>query len=109
MEWGPSGLDPEIMQYMRPNRPQLCVNDKFSPVAKPQIFGQPCNTSHKVFLLFLYLRDVLFKNLDDATLSPLGNPYNMQIKAAITENLVLVDILVTTHGIKIILVSIHMF
>ena len=41
------------------------------------------------FLLFLYLRDVLFKNLDDATLLPLGNPHNMQIKAAITENSVL--------------------
>ena len=61
------------------------------------------------FLLFLYLRDVLFKNLDDAALSPLGSPHNMQIKAAITENLVFVNISVTTHGIKIILVSIHMF
>ena len=57
--------------------------------------------------MFLYLRDVLFKNLDDATLSPLGSPHNMQIKAAITENLVFVNISVTTHGIKIILVSIH--
>jgi len=64
---------------------------------------------YKVFLLFLYLRDVLFQNLDDATLSPLGSPHNMQIKAAITENLVFVNISVTTHGIKIILVSIHMF
>ena len=64
---------------------------------------------YKVFLLFLYLRDMLFKNLDDATLSPLGNPHNMQIKAAITENLVLIDISVSTHSIKIILVSIHMF
>ena len=61
------------------------------------------------FLLFLYLRDVLFKNLDDATLSPLGNPHNMQIKAAITENSVFVNISVTAHGIEIILVSIHMF
>ena len=52
---------------------------------------------------------MLFKNLDDATLSPLGNPHNMQIKAAITENLVFVNISVTTHGIKILLVSIHMF
>jgi len=51
---------------------------------------------YKVFLLFLYLRDVLFKNLDDATLSPLGSPQNMQIKAAITENLVFVNISVTT-------------
>jgi len=64
---------------------------------------------YKVFLLFLYLRDVLFKNLDDATLSPLGSPHNMQIKSAITENLLFVNISVTTHGIKIILVSIHMF
>ena len=47
------------------------------------------------FLLFLYLRDVLFKNLHDATLSPLGSPHNMQIKAAITENLVFVSISVT--------------
>jgi len=61
------------------------------------------------FLLFLYLRDVLFKNLDDATLSPLGNLHNMQIKAAITENSVFVNISVTAHGIEIILVSIHMF
>ena len=64
---------------------------------------------YKVFLLFLYLRDVLFKNLDDATLSPLGSPHNMQIQAAITENLVFVNISVTTHGMKIILMSIHMF
>ena len=64
---------------------------------------------YKVFLLFLYLRDVLFKNLDDATLSPFGNPHNMQIKAAITENSVFVNISVTAHGIEIILVSIHMF
>jgi len=33
----------------------------------------------------------------------------MQIKAAITENLVFIDISVSTHSIKIILVSIHMF
>ena len=52
---------------------------------------------------------MLFKNLDDATLSPLGNPHNMQIKAAITENSVFVNISVTAHGIEIILVSIHMF
>jgi len=53
---------------------------------------------------------VLFKNLDDATLSSLGNPHNMQIKAAITENSVFfVNISVTAHGIEIILVSIHMF
>ena len=51
---------------------------------------------YKVFLLFLYLRDVFFKNLDDATLKPLGSPQNMQIKAAITENLVFVNISVTT-------------
>ena len=56
---------------------------------------------YKVFLLFLYLRDMLFKNLDDATLSPLGNPHNMQIKAAITENSVFVNISVTAHGIEI--------
>jgi len=59
------------------------------------------------FLLFLYLRDVLFKNLDDATLSPLGNPHNMQIKAAITENSVFVNISVTAHDIEIILVFVH--
>jgi len=41
---------------------------------------------YKVFLLFLYLRGVLFKNLNDATLSSLGNPPNMQVKVAITEN-----------------------
>jgi len=34
---------------------------------------------YKVLLLFLYLRGVLFKNLNDATLSSLGNPPNMQI------------------------------
>ena len=52
---------------------------------------------------------MLFKNLDDAALSPLGNPRNMQIKAAITENYVFVIISVTAHGIEIILLSIHMF
>jgi len=63
---------------------------------------------YKVFLLFAYLRGVLFKNLNDATLSSLGNPPNMQIKAAITENLSFVNISVTMHDIKIIL-SIPMF
>jgi len=48
---------------------------------------------------------VLFKNLDDATLSSLGNPRNMQIKAAITANLVFINISVTVHGIQIISVS----
>jgi len=38
-----------------------------------------------------------------------GSPHNMQIKAAITENSVFVNISVTAHGIEIILVSIHMF
>jgi len=60
------------------------------------------NLAIQFFLLFLYLRDVLFKNLDDATLSSLGNPHNMQIKAAITENSVFVNISVTAHGIEII-------
>jgi len=41
--------------------------------------------SVQFFLLFLYHRDVLFANLNDATLSSLGNPHNMQIKAAIAE------------------------
>jgi len=61
------------------------------------------------FLLFLYVRGVLFKNLNDVTLSSLGNPPNMQIKAAITKNPSIVNMSVTMHGIKIILVSIHMF
>jgi len=64
---------------------------------------------YKVFLLFLYLWDVLFKNLNDATLASLGNPRNMQIKAAITENLVFSNISVIIHGTKIILVSIPIF
>jgi len=33
----------------------------------------------------------------------------MQIKTAITENIVFINIAVTTHGIKIILVAIPMF
>jgi len=45
-----------------------------SLVAKPQICGEPCNTVCTNFLLFLYLRGVLFKNLNDATLSFLGIP-----------------------------------
>jgi len=54
---------------------------RYSPVAKPQIFGEPCNTVRtKFFLLFPYLRGVLFENLDDATLSSLGNTPNTQIK-----------------------------
>jgi len=52
---------------------------------------------------------VLFKNLNDATLASLGNPSNMQIMAAITENLVFINISVIIHGIKIILVAIPMF
>ena len=64
---------------------------------------------YNVFLLFPYLRGVLFKNLNDPPLSFLGNPPNMQIKAAITENPSFANISVTMHGIKIILVSIPMF
>jgi len=66
-----------------------------------------CRPSN-VLLLFLYLRSVLFKNLNDATLSSLGNRPNIQIKAAITGNLVFVNISVM-HGIKIILVSVPTF
>ena len=40
---------------------------------------------HKVFLRILYLRGVLIKNPDDASLAPLGILHNMQIRAAITE------------------------
>jgi len=64
-----------------------------SPVAKPHIFGEPCNTVHtKFFLLFLYLWSVIFKNLNDATLATLGNLRNMKIKAATTENLIFINI-----------------
>jgi len=45
-------------------------------------------SSYKVFLLLLYLWGVLLKNLNDATLASLGNARNMQIKAAISENIV---------------------
>jgi len=64
---------------------------------------------YNVFLLFLYHWDVLFKNLNDGTLASSGNPRNMQIKAAITENLVFINISVIIHDIKIILVSIPIF
>jgi len=50
---------------------------------------------HKVFPLFIRLWRVLFKSLDDATRSSLGNPHNM---ATITETLVFVNISETTHG-----------
>ena len=52
---------------------------------------------------------MLFKNLNDTILASLGNPRNMQIKAAITENLIFINILVIIQGIKIILVSIPTF
>ena len=52
---------------------------------------------------------MLFNNLNDATLASLGNPRNMQIKAAITENLVFINISVIIHGIKTILVYIPTF
>ena len=64
---------------------------------------------YKVFSLFPYLRSVLSKNLHDATLSSLVNPPNMQIKAAIKENPSFVNISVTMHDIKIIVVSIPLF
>jgi len=51
----------------------------------------------------------LFKNLNDAILASLGNLRTMQIKAAITENLVFINISEIIHGIKIILVSIPTF
>jgi len=77
-----------------------------SPVARTDKCVIP---SVQSFLLFLYLRGVLFKNLNDAMLSSLGNPPYMQIKAAIMENPSFVNISVTMHDIKIILVSIPMF
>jgi len=54
-------------------------NSKFvgtvSPVAKPRfLVNHAIPSVYKVFLLFLYFRGVLFKNLNDATLSSLGNP-----------------------------------
>ena len=52
---------------------------------------------------------MLFQNRHDATLSSLGNAHNMQIKSAITENVVLVNISVTTHGNTVVLVSLPMF
>jgi len=46
-----------------------------SLVAKPQIFGEPCNTVRTKLTKFVLLfRDVFFKNLNNATLSSLGNP-----------------------------------
>ena len=87
----------------------LAIRSKYTDKDKYTISKYTDKIYSKVFLLFLYLRDVLFKNLDDATLSPLGNLHNMQIKAAITENSVFVNISVTAHGIEIMLVSIHMF
>jgi len=47
--------------------------------------------------------------MNDATLLSLGNPPNMQIKSAVRENLSFVNISVTMHDIKVILVSIPMF
>jgi len=52
---------------------------------------------------------MLFKNLNDATLASLGNLRNMQFQAAITENLIFINILVIIQGIRIILVSIPIF
>jgi len=73
------------------------------------MLGEPCNTVCVKFLLpFPYLR-VPLTDLNVATLSSLGNTPNMQIKAAITENPSFVNMSVTMHGIKIILVSIPMF
>jgi len=65
--------------------------------------------SVQIFLLFPYLWGVLFKNLNAATLSSLGNPPNMQIKATITENHSFVNNSVTVHDITIVLVSVPMF
>jgi len=65
--------------------------------------------SVQIFLLFPYLRGVLFKNLNVATLPSMGNPPDMQIKAVITKNHSFVNISVTVHDITIILVSIPMF
>ena len=59
--------------------------------------------------MFLYLQDVLFQNLNDVTLSSLGNSHNMQIKSAITENVVLVNISVTAHGNTVVSVSLPTF
>ena len=57
-----------------------------SPVVKLHIFDEPCiEALQRFFLTFLYLQAVLFQNLNDATLSSLGNSHNMQIKSAITE------------------------
>ena len=77
-----------------------------SPVAGIEKRAIP---SVQCFLLFLYLWGELFENLNDVTLSSLGNPPKMQIKAAITENPSFVNISVAMYVIKIILLSIPMF
>jgi len=64
---------------------------------------------YKFFLLLPYLQVVLYKNLNDATLSSLGNHPNIQIKAAIMEYHSFVNISVIVHDITIALVSIPMF
>jgi len=84
-------------------------SSNYNPVAESQNFAEPCNSIRtNFFLLFPFLRNVLFKNLNDATLSSLGNTLNMQIKAAIAENLVFVNISVTSM-VSRVLVSISMF
>jgi hypothetical protein len=67
-----------------------------SPVAGT---GKSAMESVQSFLPFPYLWGVLFKNLNDATLSSLGNLHDMQIEAVISKNL-FVNIAVTMHYIK---------
>jgi len=81
------------------------VRDTLVRLPNPIFLVNLAIPSVQIFLLFVYLRGVLFKNLNDVTLSSLGNPPNMQFKASITENPSFVNISVTMHGIKVILVS----
>ena len=48
-----------------------------SPVAKPHILMNLALKYVQSFLMILYLQDVLFQNLNDATMSSLGNLHNM--------------------------------
>ena len=51
-----------------------------------------------MFFAFPDLQSALFQNPVDATLSSLGNPRNMQIRAAIAENDIFVDISVAGYA-----------
>ena len=92
------------------HRNRMIFRRDISPVAKPQIFGQPCNTVRTVFFCCFYTSEMCSLRI---WMMPLCHPWAIRrickLRPPLLKNSLFVNISVTAHGIEIILVSIHMF